>query len=111
MATITKEIGLSASEIIVDCRNAQFPIVKNTLWYAYRYVVNTDYTAADNLVLKFVGAQKILYFNAKEVLASTNTNLNAVENGAITNPQGMQVTTAATNASSLAVEIFAIVEV
>jgi len=111
MATVTKRLQVEqANEMLVDCRNAIFPFTKDVFIFAHRYNVTTDYPAGDNLVIEIDGAQEILYSNLKEVLAATNTNLNAVE-GDISTRLGKNLTTAVTNASSLAVEFFAIVRV
>lgn len=112
MANDTKTLTVgTCDELLADVRNAGKAFFeKDIMIFAHRYTVTTDYTATNNLVINFDGAQEILYFNAKEVLAATNTNLNGVE-ADYASGVGKKVTTAATNGSSLAVEIFAIIRV
>lgn len=110
--TKTLNVG-TAVELLADVRNAGKAFFeKNVMIFSHQYVVTTDYTATDQLVINFIGAQEILWFGAKEVLAATNTDLNAVESEySGTLGVGKVETTAATNGSSLAVKIFAIVRV
>lgn len=112
MANDTKTLTIgTATELFADIRNAGKAFFeKNTMIYVHKYVAGTDYTVTNNLVINFDGAQEILYFNAKEILAATNTNLNGVESD-YASGVGKTVTTAATNGSSLAVEIFAVIRV
>lgn len=112
MGTTTKTLSVAlSSELLADVRNAGKAFFeKNVMIFCHRYTVTTDYTATDNLVINIDGAQEILYCNCKEILAATNTNLNAVESN-YSSGVGKTITTAATNGSSLAVEVFAIVRV
>lgn len=112
MATITKTLEVGTSkELLADVRNAGTPFFeKGVMIFAHRYVAGTDYAAGDSLAIEFKGANSILFFEAKEILAASNTNLNAVESD-LTSGVGKKMTTAATNASSLAVEMFAIIGV
>ena len=114
MATDTKTLSVgTCSELLADVRNAGKAFFeKNVMIFAHEYAVTTDYTAGNNLVINFVGAQQILFFEAKENLAATNTDLNAVESAYSSGTNiGKTMTTAATNASSLTVKVFAIVRV
>ena len=101
----------TAKELFADIRNGGRAFFeKNSMVFIHRYVVTTDYTAADVITINIDGAQEVLYFNAKEELAATNTNLNAVITDYATGV-GKTITLAATNGSSLAVEIFLVVRV
>ena len=112
MGTDTKTLAVgTAVELFADIRNAGKAFFeKNTMIYAHKYVEGEDYTATNNLVINFDGAQEIIYCNLKEILAATNTNLNGIESDYATGV-GKTVTSAATNGSSLAVEVFAIIRV
>ncbi len=111
MATaVTLTVG-TAKEILADVRNAGKAFFeKNVIIFNHQYVVTTDYTATDVITLNFDGAQEILWFEAKEVLATTNADLNAVESSYATGV-GKTMTLAATNGSSLAVKILAIIRI
>jgi len=113
MATITKRLKIgTANELLADVRNAGNPYFEqNVFVYSHRYVAGVDYTAGDNLVVEFDGALEIQFCQLKEILAATDTNLNSVRNGNISGRVGKYITTANTNASSVAVEMFAICRV
>jgi hypothetical protein len=112
MASDTKTYTIGNSEaLLADIKNAGTPYFeKNVFIFVHRYTVTTDYTAGNNLIINIPGAQEILYANVKEVLAATNTNLNAVESDYATGV-GKTLTTAASNGSSLAVEVFIVARV
>ena len=108
--TLREQIGKSTA-LLADVRNAGTPYFeKDVFIYCHRYVVTTDYTATDVLTIQFDGALEILFCQCKEILTATDTNLNATR-ADISGRVGKQIVTAATNGSSLAVEIFAIVRV
>jgi hypothetical protein len=114
MSTDTIRTYIDGTDMLkVDARNAVFPMIGNGFMiYSKNLVVTTDYTATNTLTFEFDGAQEVLYFSAKEILAATNTDLNAVKSDISTaGRQGVTVLTAATNGSSLEVEIFAIIKV
>ena len=108
--TKTYEIG-KANELLADIRNSGAPYFeKDVFIFAHRYTVTTDYTAGYGLTINVNGAQEILFASVKEVLAATNTDLNAVESDYATGV-GKTLTTATSNASSLAIEVFIIARV
>jgi hypothetical protein len=109
MAQDTKTLSVGvANELLADVRNAGNAFFEKKVFiFAHRYTVTTDYTAGYGLTINIDGAQSILYANVKEVLAATNTNLNAVESDYATGV-GKTLTTAVSNASSLAIEVFII---
>jgi hypothetical protein len=108
--TMTLSVGKS-SELLADVRNAGNAFFEKKVFiFAHRYTVTKDYTAGYGLTINIDGAQKILFASVKEVLAATNTDLNAVESDYATGV-GKTLTTATSNGSSLAVEVFIICEV
>lgn len=109
--TLRQEVGKSVA-LLADVRNAGIPYIsKNVFIYAHRFVVTTDYTATDALTIQFDGALEILFCQCKEILAASDTNLNATRADSAIVTVGKQIVTDATNAASLAVEVFAIVRV
>lgn len=114
MADTTIRLNVGTNDaLLADYRNAFYPVQKNVFIFARRYVVaDGDYTATDALIIQFDGGQEILYQDAKEVLAASTAPISSTEADISgTGRQGKQITTAASNASSLAVELFAIVRV
>ncbi|MHB9147702.1 MAG: hypothetical protein ACYC2U_04710 [Candidatus Amoebophilus sp.] len=113
MAVTTKRLQVKvADELLADGSNGgKIFLAKNVFIFCHRYVVATDYTATDQLTIEFDGAQEVLYHNCKEILTASNTNLNTTAPADISGRTGKYVTTDATNAASLAVEVFAIVRV
>jgi len=108
--TIREQVGKSTA-LLADVRNAGAPYFeKNVFIYTHRYVVVTDYAATDVLTIQFDGALEILFCQCKEVLAATDTDLNATR-ADISGRVGKQIVTGATNGSSLAVEILVVVRV
>lgn len=112
MAQDTKTYLIGKSdEMLADVRNAGEPFFEKPVFiFAHRYTVATDYTAGNGLTINVDGAKKILYANVKEVLAATNTNLNAVESDYATGV-GKTITTAVSDANSLAIEVLIIAQV
>lgn len=53
-------INPSDKEVLVDCRNAQFPIMHNTLWYAF--TVNVD-GEANSISIKLNGAKSLIFLS------------------------------------------------
>ena len=116
MANDTIRTYIDGTDLLkIDARNAVFPFVGNGFMvYSGRLVAGTDYTATNDVILQFDGAQKLLYVSIKEIIASTsNTDLEIDAEASISGVgrQGLQVTTAATNASSTALQVLAIVEI
>jgi hypothetical protein len=100
----TLQIG-TANELLADIRNAGTPFYeKNIMIFSHRYVAGTDYTVGNNLTITVDGAQEILFADIKEVLAATNSALGFSETNKV-------LTTAATNGSSLAIQVNLIVKV
>lgn len=111
MATAITLNPNTSDELLADIRNSGRPFFeKDVIIYSHVYTAGTDYTATDVITLSFDGAQEILWFEAKEILAATNTDLNAVESDYATGV-GKKETLTATNGSSLYVKIFAIIRV
>ena len=113
MAVTTKRLQVKvADELLADGSNAgKVFLNKNVFIFCHRYVVTTDYPAGNQLTVEFDGAQEVLYHNCKEILTASDTNLNTTAPADISGRTGKYVTTDATNGSSLAVEVFAIVRV
>jgi len=109
-STILK-LDVGGEHVLQDSRNPRYPVLKGVFIYAHRFVVSTDYSATTALVIQFMGAQKILFAGAKEVLAASTADLSSTEGDITTGEQGKQISTALTDVNSLAVEVFAIVEV
>jgi hypothetical protein len=113
MAVDTKRLQVGkAKELLSDVRNAgEAFFEKNVFVYAHRYVVTTDYTAGNQLTIEFDGALEILHCQIMEGLTATVGNINFAAPADISGRVGKTITTAATNASSLFVTVFAIVRV
>lgn len=112
MASDTKTLSVgSCKELLADVRNAGEPYFeKGVFIYSHRYVAGTDYTIPNNLIINVPGAKQILSADIKEVLAATNAALAFAESDYATGV-GKTLTTAATNGSSLAVQVNIIAKV
>ena len=107
MGTITANIHrMTSAEIYEDNSSAIHPVRKNTLTVCHRYIVGTDFTSGDNLVLMLFGAKKILFAVVK---TPTNSFL-AITEGAVTTVAAMGITLT-TGTSTTDVEVFVVYEV
>ena len=105
MATQTKRYYTEGvSERLADVRNAYFPFEKNVLIFCHRYVVGTDFTSGDDLLIELDGAQEILFAVAK---TPSNTLLSLTE-AALSTRTGKSITT---GTSTTDIEIFIVVRV
>uniref|UniRef100_A0A6H1ZGT6 Tail protein n=1 Tax=viral metagenome TaxID=1070528 RepID=A0A6H1ZGT6_9ZZZZ len=103
MGQITKRIQVGGSnEMLADFRNPQFPFLKGVFIVTHRYVVGTDFTSGDSLLIQLDGAQSVLFAAVK---TPTNSFLTITE-AALTAPrQGVSL---ATGTSTTDIEVFAI---
>ncbi len=107
MAAVDKNIRVNtSSEVYSDNRNAMFPVKKNTITLCPRYLVGTDFTSGDSLVLMLYGCKKILFAVAK---TPSNTFLTLTEADVTT--VGAMGKTLTTGTSTTDIEIFVIYEV
>jgi len=108
--TIREQVRIS-SALLADFSNAISPFQKNVFIFAHRYVAGTDYTATNDIVIELDGAQEVLYCSTMEMITTTTDIAHTVAALSGTGRQGKSITTAATNASSVSVHLFAIVRV
>lgn len=111
MATTIREQVRISSALLADFSNAISPFQKNVFIFAHRYVAGTDYTATDAVTIELDGAQEVLFAEVKE--QTTTTSDIAITTAALSaaGRQGYSIVTAATNASSAALHLFAIIRV
>lgn len=66
MATITKVVGhiVDGTEVLVNVQSTKPPFQKGVCIIAEEYLVGTDYTSGDDLVLEMPGIDKIVYASA-----------------------------------------------
>ena len=110
---VTKRLQVRlSSEMLADGSNGgKLFLTKDVMIFAHRYTVaGGDYTATDVITIEFDGAQEILYMSLQEettAIAALAYN----DPDAISGRQGLTTVAAATDAASIAVQLFAIVRV
>lgn len=113
MATKTKRLQVRlSSELLADGSNGgRIFLTKDVMIFNHQYVVaDGDYDVTDQLIIEFDGAQEVLYCSLIEITANAAALAYSAP-AAISGRQGLTITSAATNASSVAVQMFAIVRV
>ena len=107
MSAITMNIRrMTSQEIYEDNSSAHFPVKKDTLTVCHRYIVGTDFTSGDSLVLMLFGCQKVLFAAVK---TPSGTLLTITEADVTT--VGAMGKTLTTGTSTTDIEVFVVYEV